>query len=165
MAGAVAAAATVIGCGDSTTPYVDAATQPEIDVLNFALNLEYLEATFYSYIVTGNDLDGSLTGGGPSPTGTPAQITFPNAQINDLFAEIYFDEMSHVAALRTALGQVAIARPQARPPRSAARILRLPRRSWLSKAFTPAPCAWSPSSRTRPTQARLPAMYRPTAMT
>ena len=112
MAGAVAAAATVIGCGDSTTPYVDAATQPEVDVLNFALNLEYLEATFYSYIVTGNDLDGSLTGGGPNPTGTPAQITFPNAQINDLFAEIYFDEMSHVAALRTALGQVAIARPQ-----------------------------------------------------
>ncbi|AFL87212.1 hypothetical protein Terro_0885 [Terriglobus roseus DSM 18391] len=113
VAGAVAAAATVVGCSDSTTPYVDAATQPEIDVLNFALNLEYLEATFYSYIVTGKDLPSNLTGGGPAPTGAPAQITFPNAQINDLFAEIYFDEASHVSALRTALGQsIAVARPQ-----------------------------------------------------
>ena len=108
----IAAGAAVIGCGDSTLPYVDAATQPQVDILNFALNLEYLEATFYSYIVTGKDLDGSLTGGGPAPSGTPAQITFPNAQINDLFAEILFDETSHVSDLRTALGTVAVARPQ-----------------------------------------------------
>ena len=108
----IAAGAAVLGCGDSTLPYVDAATQPQVDILNFALNLEYLEATFYSYIVTGKDLDSSLTGGGPAPTGAPAQITFPNAQINDLFAEIFFDEMAHVSDLRTALGPVAIARPQ-----------------------------------------------------
>ena len=108
----IAAGAAVLGCGDSTLPYVDAATQPQVDILNFALNLEYLEATFYSYIVTGKDLDSSLTGGGPAPTGGPAQITFPNAQINDLFAEIFFDEMAHVSDLRTALGPVAIARPQ-----------------------------------------------------
>lgn len=111
-AGAVAAGAAVLGCGDSTLPYVDAASQPEIDVLNFALNLEYLEATFYSYIVTGKDLDSSISGGGSAPTGAPPQITFPNAQVDDLFAEILFDEASHVAALRTALGQLAIARPQ-----------------------------------------------------
>lgn len=109
---ALAAGAAVLGCGDATLPYVDAAAQPEIDVLNFALNLEYLEATFYSYIVTGQDLNSVYTGGGPSPTGAPAQITFPSQQVNDLFAEILFDETAHVAALRTALGQVAIVRPQ-----------------------------------------------------
>lgn len=109
---ALAAGAAVLGCGDATLPYVDAASQPEIDVLNFALNLEYLEATFYSYIVTGQDLNSAYTGGGPAPTGAPAQITFPSQQVNDLFAEIMFDEVAHVAALRTALGQVAIARPQ-----------------------------------------------------
>ena len=108
----VAAGAAVVGCGDSTLPYVDAAAQPQVDILNFALNLEYLEATFYSYIVTGKDLDSSLTGGGPAPTGAPAQITFPNAQINDMFAEILFDETAHVSDLRTALGTVAVARPQ-----------------------------------------------------
>ena len=106
------AGAAMVGCGSSTLPYVDAAGQAETDVLNFALNLEYLEATFYSYIVTGKDLDGSLTGGGPAPTGTPSQITFPNAQINDLFAEILFDESAHVSALRNALGPLAIVRPQ-----------------------------------------------------
>jgi hypothetical protein len=64
VTGAVAATAGIVGCsGDNTTPYVDAATQPEVDVLNFALNLEFLEATFYSYIVAGKDLDSSLTGG------------------------------------------------------------------------------------------------------
>ena len=108
----IAAGAAVLGCGDSTLPYVDAATQPQVDILNFALNLEYLEATFYSYIVTGSDLNSSLTGGGPAPTGAPSQITFPNAQINDLFAEILFDEVSHVSDLRTALGTVAVNRPQ-----------------------------------------------------
>lgn len=108
----IATGAAVLGCGDSTLPYVDAATQPQVDILNFALNLEYLEATFYSYLVTGKDLDGTLTGSGPAPTGAPAQITFPNAQINDLFAEILFDEMAHVSDLRTALGTVAVARPQ-----------------------------------------------------
>jgi hypothetical protein len=106
------ASAVLLGCGDATAPYVNAATQSEVDVLNFALNLEYLEATFYAYIVTGKDLDSSFTGGGPTPTGGPAQLTFPSAQVNDLFAEIYFDEVSHVSALRTALGTVAVARPQ-----------------------------------------------------
>ncbi len=111
MGVAGAGALAVAGCG-SPTPYVTAATQAEIDLLNFALNLEYLEATFYSYIVTGKDLDGSNTGGGPAPTGVPGAITFPNQQIADLFAEIYFDEVSHVQSLRTAIGTIAVARPQ-----------------------------------------------------
>ena len=110
-AGAAALTVGIAGCGDATLPYVDAASQPEIDTLNFALNLEYLEATFYSYIVTGKDIDGSFTGGGPAPTGAPAQLTFANQQIADLIAEIYFDEVSHVSALRSALGQLAVARP------------------------------------------------------
>jgi hypothetical protein len=112
LAGAAAVGAAVIGCGDGPLPYVDAATQADTDRLNFALNLEFLEATFYSYLVTGSDISSTLTGGGPAPTGAPAQLTFPNAQINNLFAEILFDEVSHVGALRTALGQTAIARPQ-----------------------------------------------------
>jgi hypothetical protein len=112
LAGAATVGAAVIGCGGAPLPYVDAATQADTDVLNFALNLEFLEATFYSYLVTGQDISSTLTGGGPAPTGTPSQITFPNAQINNLFAEILFDEVSHVGSLRTVLGTTAIARPQ-----------------------------------------------------
>jgi hypothetical protein len=112
-AGVMGATAFALGCSDGPAPYVDAATQPEIDTLNFVLNIEYLQATLYSYVVTGKDLDSAYTGGGPAPTGTPSQITFPNQQIADLFAEMYFDEVSHVAALRTAIGQgLSIARPQ-----------------------------------------------------
>jgi hypothetical protein len=111
-AGAAAITAAAAGCTSNPAPYVDAATQAQADVLNFALNLEYLEATLYAYIVTGKDLDSSLTGGGPAPTGAPGMLTFPNAQIADLFAEIYFDEASHVSALRTAIGQIAVPRPQ-----------------------------------------------------
>lgn len=100
-------------CGSSgPAPYVTAATQNDVDILNFALNLEYLEATFYSYIVTGKDLNGNLTGGGPAPSGTPPKIATGNPQTDDLLAEILFDETSHVSALRNALGQEAVARPQ-----------------------------------------------------
>lgn len=111
IAGAVAAGAAIVGCGN-TDVYVDAQGQSEADVLNFALNLEYLEATFYSYIVTGKDLDSSLTGGGPAVQNPPEQITFANQQSADVFAEIAFDEMSHVSALRSALSTLAVARPQ-----------------------------------------------------
>lgn len=111
IAGAIGAGAIIAGCG-STAPYVDAASQGETDILNFALNLEYLEATFYNYLVTGRDIDSGLVGGGPAPQNAPAQITFANQQTADLFAELAYDEISHVQALRSALNGVAIARPQ-----------------------------------------------------
>ena len=111
--GASAAGATVLaGCGSSTQPAM-AAGPSENDVLNFALNLEYLEATFYSYVVTGGDIPSSSTGGGPAPTGAPAgKPSFQTQQIADVFAEIYYDEISHVNDLRSVLGSAAVARPQ-----------------------------------------------------
>ena len=111
VASAIAAGAAVMGCG-SIAPYVDAASQGDVNILNFALNLEYLEATFYNYLVTGNDIDGSLTGGGPTPQNPPLKITFANQQTADLFAEIAYDEMSHVQALRSVLNSLAVQRPQ-----------------------------------------------------
>lgn len=110
VASAVASGAAIMGCG-STAPYVDAAGQSDANILNFALNLEFLEATFYSYLVTGQDIPSNQTGGGPSPQNPPPQITFPNQQVADLFAEIAFDEISHVAAIRSVLNSLAIQRP------------------------------------------------------
>jgi hypothetical protein len=110
---AMAGGAILAGCGGSSPTKVSAAGPSETDVLNFALNLEYLEATFYSYVVTGADIPGSSTGGGPAPTGAPSSTpNFQTQQIADMFAEIYYDELSHVNNLRAALASAAVARPQ-----------------------------------------------------
>lgn len=84
------------------------------DILNFALNLEYLEAQFYSFATTGAGLpNGSLTG-----TGTQGavqggrQVTFQDVTIRQYAREIAADEVAHVQFLRTALGTgVAVAQP------------------------------------------------------
>lgn len=77
------------------------------DVLNFALKLEYLEATFYNLGLQGDGTAGSTTV-------TPAQ-TFLRNQLSATnlasLLKIRTDENNHVTFLRTALGNNAIAAP------------------------------------------------------
>jgi len=112
-----AAALTLAGCGgngsSSTTP--TSPTTPAVtdtDILNFALNLEYLEAEFYLRATTGSGLSatdaganaGTVTGGGQVPFATPA--------IQQYAMEIANDELLHVRFLRNALGSAAVSRPE-----------------------------------------------------
>ncbi|MBB6145141.1 hypothetical protein HNQ77_003099 [Silvibacterium bohemicum] len=118
LAGAVGGATFLAGCSGSNnmassgSSTVMAAGPSEIDVLNFALNLEYLESTFYSFATQGADLPSSLTAGSGAITGAPpAKIEFPTQQITDIFNEIFFNEMSHVADLQSLIGTGFVTRP------------------------------------------------------
>ena len=82
-------------------------------VLNFALNLEYLEGQFYSFAVNGTGLPDSLTGGvgerGPVTGGRA--VKFRSKTVKQYAREIASDERQHVAFLRSALGSAAVGQP------------------------------------------------------
>ena len=85
----------------------------DADVLNVALNLEYLEAQFYAFAAFGVGLNASLlTGIGTQGAVTGgAQVPFQDAVVREYAREIAIDEVAHVAFLRTALGSAAVAQP------------------------------------------------------
>ncbi|MEV4624628.1 ferritin-like domain-containing protein [Asanoa sp. NPDC049573] len=82
-------------------------------ILNFALNLEYLEAEFYLRATTGSGLPDEMTTG----VGTRGEVSgggsvnFSSNLVRKFAREIASDEMEHVAFLRSALGSAAVARP------------------------------------------------------
>jgi hypothetical protein len=118
VATAAVGAMTVAGAGTA-----EAQSATELNILNFALNLEYLEAEFYTYGLTGNSItsfgigiNGTANGSNPTSGGTTSggsQVTFSNNLIfsHDILAEIGSDERAHVVLLRSALGSSAIAKP------------------------------------------------------
>jgi hypothetical protein len=96
------------------TPTPSSVTQNDVDILNFALNLEYLETNYYVSSAFGSPLNATLR------TGTGAQgdvvggraVKFTDPSIAAYAREIAADENQHVVFLRTQLGGAAIAMPQ-----------------------------------------------------
>ena len=110
VAGTAALAATgVASMGFGSTPAM-AQTDTDIEVFNFALNLEYLEAEFYLRAVTGSGLSASLTGGAATVTGG-SLVPFQNTAIAYLAQKIAVDELAHVTFIRTVLGAAAVPEP------------------------------------------------------
>jgi hypothetical protein len=82
-------------------------------VLNFALNLEYLEAEFYSHAAFGHGLGSGLVGGTGRLGGVTGghKVPFKSKKIRQIAREIAYDEVNHVEFLRTALGGARVSRP------------------------------------------------------
>jgi hypothetical protein len=121
---AIGALAMMAGCDDDDPDVkvpvpepTPAPTAPsDSDILNLALNLEYLEAQFYAYAVSGAGLPANLTASGSGAAGGTvtggAAVNFSGDPVVGAYArEIAADERAHVAFLRTALGSAAIAMP------------------------------------------------------
>ena len=115
LAGAstAAAAVAVVGCSDDgTTTTSTKQGLTDNDILNFALNLEYLEAEFYLRAATGSGLSSADAGGSSAgAVNGGAMIPGMTAQQSRLVNEIAQDELNHVRLLRSALGSAAVVRP------------------------------------------------------
>ncbi|MBV9644340.1 MAG: ferritin-like domain-containing protein [Verrucomicrobia bacterium] len=125
-AGAAAAATAALASGGFllASGQKAAAQQADLDpaILNFALNLEYLEAEYYLRATSGTGLEHhgvDITGAGslgpviikPNP-----RVPFLSDFLQDIGSEIARDELNHVKFLRGALNaatpDTAVARPQ-----------------------------------------------------
>ncbi len=112
--------------GQTTTALTDA------DYLNFALNLEYLEANYYTLAVSGQTISqagigvtGMTTATSTVPStviaagavttkpGGPAgcMVPFTSTLVQSYATEIAKEEQNHVTFLRSALGSAAVAQP------------------------------------------------------
>jgi hypothetical protein len=117
-AGTVAAAAVVLGCKDDTpAPAVSSAPSTaapvgitDNDIMNFALNLEYLEAEFYLYAATGKGMSAAdaLSGAGTTKVPTNiAAVSFggskPGVMAMHFANELAQTELDHVRFLQKAI--------------------------------------------------------------
>ena len=103
----------------------DAQTITDADILNFALNLEYLEAQYYTLATSGTTIDKystpiSITGGGgtagtvKTKPGGPAACLVPWGTYTTIQAyamETAREERNHVNFISTALGSAAVPMP------------------------------------------------------
>ncbi len=110
MGASALAAATLVG-GSKEAAAAVPATFTDFDILNFALNLEYLEAQFYTIATEGVTADMATQGSKitlPSGSGTVtfragAKVTFSNAAVAAYAFETAVEERKHVSFLQSAI--------------------------------------------------------------
>jgi hypothetical protein len=94
-------------------------TLTDADMLNFALNLEYLEAQYYTLAYSGVTIDQmgvAITGPGGTPGGaitvkSNPTVPFVSTTLKAFASHIAAEEQIHVTFLRSALGAAAVGQP------------------------------------------------------
>lgn len=93
-------------------------TVSDADILNFALNLEFLEAEFYTFATTGQSISQNgliVTGAGAAGATTGgSKVNFTDSSIQAVAMELASDEREHVVLLQTALSGLGV-QPVAKP--------------------------------------------------
>ena len=107
VAAAGAAATTALG----STPSLSQSMNLDVAILQFALNLEYLEAEFYSRAANGYGLGAPNTGNSTSVVTGGRKVNFQSPIIAAYAKEIANEEYRHVLFLRAALGSSAVNEP------------------------------------------------------
>jgi hypothetical protein len=113
-AGTATAASLLVGCDNATLTLPSVSGVTDVDILNFALNLEYLEAEFYLRAATGSGLATTDIGTTPGTVVGGAKIPGLSTAQQNIVNEIAYDEQEHVRALRatiTGAGGTPVSRP------------------------------------------------------
>lgn len=107
-------ATAALGAVASGTAHAQSSTPSLTDVLNFALNLEYLEANFYLSVIGSSLVGGTDAGSNPGTiTGAPGKLTL-DASTLAVAKALAADEVHHIQQIRatiTSLGGTPISQP------------------------------------------------------
>lgn len=128
-----------IGLTGGAAEAVDPQNVTDEDILNFALNLEYLESEYYLRAATGRGLSSENTKGvgAQGKVVGGSKVPFKDSNLEKLALEIGRDEQSHVNFLRSALGSAAIAQPEIDLQHSFTNLARLAKLVGEKDAFNP----------------------------
>lgn len=107
---------TPTGSGSPSPTPTATPTFTDPDVLQLALNYEYLEAQFFLHAAFGSGLDSTLTAGATDSAAAGAvtggkKVSFTDTTLAEYAREIAADERAHVTFLRTQLASSVIAMP------------------------------------------------------
>ncbi|PDT80181.1 ferritin-like domain-containing protein [Sinorhizobium sp. BJ1] len=81
------------------------------DILQFALNLEYMEAEYYLRGTTGKGIDDADAGAEAGAVTGGKQVSFETPAIGEFMSEVAENELAHVKFYRKTLGADAVPRP------------------------------------------------------
>ncbi|HYN80162.1 MAG TPA: ferritin-like domain-containing protein [Gemmatimonadaceae bacterium] len=95
----------------ASTPASPASGITDVDIFNFALNLESLETEYYLRGTTERGMDAADAGGNPGAVTGGKMVPWQNSDLREFMEEVAQNELAHVRFYRRVLGSQAVSRP------------------------------------------------------